>query len=1309
MLVTTVIIFFTFLPSARCAAPAGQWWNDYYGARQKITVTAGSSNVPGGYSVSVSENTATLISSGYLRADGNDWRVVYWDGSVWVELDRWVDDIVGDGWNSSNTVTWFKTQSGITALSSDDNYYIYYGNADETQTAPASMSDSMGTDSASAVFWYADDFDEHSANTDPDGWTDQGSEDFKVALHGSEKWFQAQTSSDWRDGSTATGMPNIGDAVLSAKVYYHQFGTNAWGGIGVHIGNGGVGRIVVIRDGGWHHADEPFSGSWIADSNIHFPLGTKGRIELVASGTSLDAYWYNPAGYSPERVTLFTGYTMLPGAGKLAVYSERPWTTPGNNRWVDIDDVIVRQHVASEPSLVLAARELIPDTCPVVTNTGDSGPGPVSAWPGSLRACIDYANLNPGTTITFDIPDTAPGYTTSGSESWWRITPGSGLPGITASNIVIDGSSQASNYGSDTNSLGPEIEVDGTGAGATDGIVFSGGGGMVMGLAVNRFGDDGIVLSTLDGNTVQDCYIGIDPTGTLDRGNADHGIIVRDGSDNNTIGGPGAGNVISGNSDRGIRLLGTTGNTIQGNLIGTDPTGTVDLGNGAWGIHLEGASGNTIGGTGAGESNVIAFNSQDGLYITGFGADSNLISGNAFFSNGGLGIDLSPNGVGAGPNANNGKTAPVFTSLANSGSDLAVTVISGPGDIIEFYRANNTGIPVVGEDPTGSGEGYLHLGACTDNGVCSGPYMVSGVDGNGGNGTINVTLSGTVLSSTDILTATATDTSNNTSEFAANNVVVSPCPTVVFTGDTGLGTFRDCLDYANANPGTTIDFDIPETDPNYIISGADSWWRISPVNSLPIIGAPGTVIDGLTQTTNRGDTNSRGPEIEVDGTNAGNNQDGLASLADSVVIRGLVINRFDSDGVYLNTGSGCVVQDCYIGLDPTGTSVLPNGDSGISLGGGSSNNTIGGVGTGNVISGNGASGITARGSGNVIRGNYIGTDPAGTASHGNTDHGIIISGGAGNTVGGTVAGEGNVIGFNGLDGLFLTGGGAIQNLLSGNSIFSNGELGIDLSPNGVGAGPSVNSGKEAPTFSSVAGTGANFDVTLTTEPGDILEFFRVGNTAVPAVDADPTGYGEGYLYLGSCTNNGTCSGPYMISSTDGDAGAGTVRATLSSGGLLEGDTLTATATDTLDNTSEFSVNVILYPTLDLVKQAILSADGSLITNASTIPRGTEFQFLIYVENAGDARSDVSIQDVLNPAFAYSSGSIKVDNSVSTGSTVGAIYASVSGTAPLTDAIDADVASISGNTINVGNRYVANGQLDIAANRVWALLFTVRMQ
>ena len=347
-----------FMP-AHAAVPGSAWWDTDYLYRQKITVSSsGSTAVPDEYSVGFTEDTASLISAGKLRPDGNDWRIVYWNGSSWVELDRHVRS----GWDSADTEIWFKTQAAIIGGASDDNYYVYYGHPAETGTPPGYWSDSMGADAHSRVYWCADDFEEHASGEHPDGWTNQGGEIFYVALHGSEKWFQVNTFARWEDGSTASSMADIGDAVWSARVYYHQAGANAWGGIGAHIYNGNIGRIVVIRDGGWYQADEPdwanpYGGDWQTLTDIHFPIDTKGRLELITHGTTLDAYWYNPPGYTLEKVPVFTGVTIPLGIGKLDVHVERPGTDPHSDRWVDADDIIVRKYVNPEPTVSPGAEE----------------------------------------------------------------------------------------------------------------------------------------------------------------------------------------------------------------------------------------------------------------------------------------------------------------------------------------------------------------------------------------------------------------------------------------------------------------------------------------------------------------------------------------------------------------------------------------------------------------------------------------------------------------------------------------------------------------------------------------------------------------------------------------------------------------------------------------------------------------------------------------------------------------------------------------------------------------------------------------
>jgi len=109
---------------ASAATPA--WWDCNYGYRKQITVSAGSA-VSAGHSVSLTFNHASLVSAGKAMSNGNDVRVLYWNGSTWTELARGPDP-GSAGWNNSATKIWFKLQAAIPSSSSDANYYLYYGN-----------------------------------------------------------------------------------------------------------------------------------------------------------------------------------------------------------------------------------------------------------------------------------------------------------------------------------------------------------------------------------------------------------------------------------------------------------------------------------------------------------------------------------------------------------------------------------------------------------------------------------------------------------------------------------------------------------------------------------------------------------------------------------------------------------------------------------------------------------------------------------------------------------------------------------------------------------------------------------------------------------------------------------------------------------------------------------------------------------------------------------------------------------------------------------------------------------------------------
>ena len=117
----------------------------------------------------------------------------------------------------------------------------------------------------------------------------------------------------------------------------------------------------------------------------------------------------------------------------------------------------------------------------------------------------------------------------------------------------------------------------------------------------------------------------------------------------------------------------------------------------------------------------------------------------------------------------------------------------------------------------------------------------------------------------------------------------------------------------------------------------------------------------------------------------------------------------------INIGAPCLVEGNFIGTNPAGTAAVPNLGYGIlALGSGG---TVGGTtaDAANIISGNGIDGIDLDAS-CLIEGNLIGTNASGTAALANGVNGIDVLG-PGVTVGGTASDAGNVISGNGTDGI----------------------------------------------------------------------------------------------------------------------------------------------------------------------------------------------------------------------------------------------------------------------------------------------------
>ena len=139
--------------------------------------------------------------------------------------------------------------------------------------------------------------------------------------------------------------------------------------------------------------------------------------------------------------------------------------------------------------------------------------------------------------------------------------------------------------------------------------------------------------------------------------------------------------------------------------------------------------------------------------------------------------------------------------------------------------------------------------------------------------------------------------------------------------------------------------------------------------------------------------------------------------------------------------------------------------------------------------------------------------------------------------------------------------------------------------------------------------------------------------------------------------------------------------------------------------------------LALVKTAWMTVGGAPIGTGSTVPQGTSVDFMIYINNLSSvAINDVSVQDVLDPLFLYQGGTIRVDNSVANCAAAvciageeAAIYAAVAAAAANSDGVDADTSSFAGVTVDAGDQSVANGTLNVAANTVLAVVFTVQVQ
>ena len=187
-------------------------------------------------------------------------------------------------------------------------------------------------------------------------------------------------------------------------------------------------------------------------------------------------------------------------------------------------------------------------------------------------------------------------------------------------------------------------------------------------------------------------------------------------------------------------------NVVEENAIGTDITGLA-LPNGGDGVHITQQPNNLV------LDNVIANNAGQGVLVDGSAATGNTIHATPIFANGG-GISLTHSG-------NNLQAAPVLTSASEDGANLTIggTLHSAASQTFDLDFFVNSVC-----DVSGAGQGTTYLGSTSASTDASGDATFT-----------------TVLPANPseglIATATATDTSGNTSQFSACEAVQQVPPT----------------------------------------------------------------------------------------------------------------------------------------------------------------------------------------------------------------------------------------------------------------------------------------------------------------------------------------------------------------------------------------------------------------------------------------------------------------------------------------------------------------------------------------------------
>ncbi len=810
---------------------------------------------------------------------------------------------------------------------------------------------------------------------------------------------------------------------------------------------------------------------------------------------------------------------------------------------------------------------------------------------------------------------------------------GSGVDGLTieAMGVVIAGLTIDEFDGSGVRiegGGGSRIEASTLGSSPTSGQNGNGGDGVTIdgsnGNSIGGFASTGMnvisgnggsgvaIQGGASGNLIEDDSIGVGADGLTFDPNDENGVTIA-GSHGNTVGGMFADltTAISGNAGNGVELTGgSSGNLIQGSEIGLSADGLTAVTNGANGVLILNSPGNTVGGTvnvDFGKGNLISGNQNDGILIDGSGSSGNSIVGNLIGEagndamgnsrgNGGDGVEI----LGAANNTIGGASDIVFSNgLGNTltGNKVGV-LIHGQGASGNVIQGNVIGAATVSSTLSGNSGPGVEIDGVSGNliGGMIPASSTSGVSnlatnlisGNGAEGLL-LNLGATANSVEGNLIGTDFDGVSLVQNMGAGiRVQDSPGNTIGGTSALAQNTIVGQLGNALEIDGDASSGNLAEG--NQIGFGAASAGQSSSMapNNIGVLinGAPDNTIGGMVAGAGNIITNNgtgvevlddasvcnviEGNLIGVDSTGllveantafgidiiggSGTTIGGLAEAARNVISGNGQINvAIDASS---NNTSGNLIEGNYIGTDARGMATLTV----LNYVGVQILDSPGNAVLDNVISGNAGTGLAIAGqasTGTIIHGNDIGTDPTGTIAAPNTGDGLLIANDPGVVIGGTDPGDVNVISGNGQNGLDITNG-------STGVVVLNNLIGVDSSgskelPNGV-VGVSINSSPDVTIGGTVSGSanvisgnaGNQVFIQGVKSRGAVVLGNLIGTDSSGELPLLSNGVGVFIYNVSGVTIGGTALGAYNVISSNDKSGI-EIFASGSSGNVVDGN------------------------------------------------------------------------------------------------------------------------------------------------------------